>query len=463
MEALPAVLNAGATGTAARRGLSAIGLILGLAGCTQLQPPAGPPAVPALKLGLQAYTFRRYTFAQTLDKAAADGFAYIQAYPKQSLGGGLPGTFDYRMDAGTREKLLAMAREKGITVSSYGVVIGKSEDDWRAIFTFAKAMGFHDIASEPPQAEMALVDRLARESGVAVALHNHPTPNRYANLDTALAAIAAFGPELGICGDTGHWARSGYDPVENLRRAGPRLMDVHFKDLNERGVRTAHDVPWGTGVCDAAGQIAVLRQMHFPGVVYMEYEHDTPQLEREVAASAEYFRRAVRASLPDLQAGKVLPYGYSDDVADAWSVGRGMDSPRWPVPQALVLDRRPGTAADVDEAWTKEPYGDFALSLTYTRAVAAAKAILVVRCPDPEHWRDTGVPVPLPAGAVGKAQHLVVAADGGQIVAFMGGKQVFRVNRKKLGHGVPAKGLIGLSIRGGTVNFDAMRVDAVAD
>src|ERR1700691_5541752 len=59
-----------------------------LSGChtAPVTPPANQPAVP-LKLGLQTYTFRRYSFAETLDLARALGLRYVQAYPGQTLGG----------------------------------------------------------------------------------------------------------------------------------------------------------------------------------------------------------------------------------------------------------------------------------------------------------------------------------------------------------------------------------------
>ena len=154
-------------------------------------------------------------------------------------------------------------------------------------------MGLHDLAAEPPPELMPLVARLAKESGIAVALHNHPPPTRYpADPAVSLAAVQPYGAELGLCADTGHWVRSGFDPIATLRRAAGRIITVHFKDLNERGVTGAHDVPWGTGVSDAAGQLAELRRQGYGGIVYIEYEHFTsPTFESDLARSAEYFRR----------------------------------------------------------------------------------------------------------------------------------------------------------------------------
>jgi len=254
-------------------------------------PIAGAADNSRLLLGLQAWTFRRSTFAETLDMAQSLGIHYLQAFPGQTLGGGLSGVFNHDMDAATQATVLAWVKAKHIALVSYGVVNGKNEAEWRRIFAFARAMGLQSIASEPPQDILPLIDRLSREYDIKVAIHNHPPPTRYSDPATALAAVAPYGPNLGLCADTGHWVRSGFDPVECLRRAQGRILAVHFKDLNQRGIKSAYDVPWGTGVSNAAGQLAELRRQNYTGVIFIEYEHFTPAEYDEVARSVAFFQK----------------------------------------------------------------------------------------------------------------------------------------------------------------------------
>lgn len=302
-------------------------------GCDSTALTSAPPtaATPTFELGVQAWTFNRGTFAEAVDKISALGVKYVQAYPRQKIGGGIEGTLVPTMDEATRVKLLALLRSKGVTLTSFGVVRAANEEEWRQIFHFARALSLRDIACEPPKASLPevlpLLDRLSREYGVAVSLHNHPNPNNPPS--DVVAALKPFGPSLGFCGDTGHWARSGFDPVECLRVAEGRLISLHFKDLTEIA-RAAHDVPWGTGASNAAGQVAELKRQHFRGIVYVEYEYKTPQLDAEVARCVEFFRRAQQASLDDLVAGRVVPPGYTDQPADLTRPGQGRDSARWP-------------------------------------------------------------------------------------------------------------------------------------
>jgi len=252
------------------------------------------PADAAPELGLAAYTFIDRSFSKALDRAAAMRIKYIQANPKQKISSTNKALFRHDMDDATKAEVRALLKAKNITLTSYGNIIGKDEADWRAIFAFAKEMGLRDIVTEPKPEDLPLLDRLSRETGVAVAIHNHAPPNRYANPDTVLTLIKPYGPNIGFCADTGHWARSGYDPVAALKKAAGRIINLHFKDLNELGKKTAHDVPWGTGASNAAQQLAELRRQGFTGIAYMEYEHITPKLESETAASAAWFQKQIK-------------------------------------------------------------------------------------------------------------------------------------------------------------------------
>ena len=265
----------------------AVGLAVNFSGCqaTRVAAPAEP------RLGVQAWTFRHYSFNETVEKADALGIRYLQAYPGQRLGAELGPKFNHDMTAAQQAQALAQLKAHRVTLAGYGVVKPRDEAEWRRVFAFAVAMGLKEIVCEPPPEFLPLVDRLSRESGMMASIHNHPPPTPYADPATGLAAVAPYGPQFGLCGDTGHWVRAGFDPVAALRGAAGRLHSVHFKDLSVFGDKKAHDVPWGTGISNAAGQIAELRRQDFSGIVYVEYEYVTPDLEAKVARSVDFFRR----------------------------------------------------------------------------------------------------------------------------------------------------------------------------
>ena len=63
--------------------------------------------------------------------------------------------------------------------------------------------------------------------------------------------------------------------MEAVKALEGRLISFHLKDLNEAGVRDAHDVVWGTGVVDVKAILAeVVRQKVEKAVFSIEYEHN---------------------------------------------------------------------------------------------------------------------------------------------------------------------------------------------
>jgi sugar phosphate isomerase/epimerase len=66
---------------------------------------------------------------------------------------------------------------------------------------------------------------------------------------------------------------------------------MHFKDINQFGVRQAHDVPWGAGNCNVAGVMHTLKNLNFKGVFSIEYEYNWDNSLPEVRESIEYFYR----------------------------------------------------------------------------------------------------------------------------------------------------------------------------
>ena len=257
-----------------------------------------------LQLGIQSYTFNGQTYAQALDRAAGLGIRYMEIYPGQVLGGGLAGELSHDRDAATRGRVLEMAERKGITLVSYGVVTPHTEEEWNRVFEFAKALGLRNVSSEPPLELLPLVDRLSRHYGVTVALHNHPDPSLYANPATSQEACKPFGPHLGICADTGHFARSGHDPVRSLAQLQGRLLMCHFKDVDQTSL-AGKDVVWGSGVGKATGLIAELRRQDFDGVVLMEYESHGPDREEELQRCVDFFHRANQTPLAELEQGRL--------------------------------------------------------------------------------------------------------------------------------------------------------------
>ncbi len=78
-------------------------------------------------------------------------------------------------------------------------------------------------------------------------------------------------PRCGLCMDIGHTSRTGVDIVESIVEAGPRLLDMHTKDLADPMVKESQ-VPVGDGKLPIPRIFAQLIKMKYNGCVNLEYE-----------------------------------------------------------------------------------------------------------------------------------------------------------------------------------------------
>ena len=196
---------------------------------------AAKPASGAEKLGWQmaihAYTFRKFSIYECIDKTAALGLKHMSLSGSVNLGGTNTITTVNLSDKDAEAIKKAVAA-KGIKLVNIGVVkLPPNEAESRKVFEFAKKMGIDTLVPEPEPAALDLVEKLCKEYNIKVAIHNHPKPSPYWNPDTVLEAVKGRTPLMGACADTGHWLRSGLDPLECLKKLEGRVICLHFKDL----------------------------------------------------------------------------------------------------------------------------------------------------------------------------------------------------------------------------------------
>ncbi len=183
------------------------------------------------QLAVHAYTFRKFSIFECIDKTAALGLKYMSLSGSVNLDGTHTATTVQLSDEQAAAIQKAVAA-KGIKLVNIGVVkLPPEEAESRKVFEFAKKMGIDTLVAEPEPAALDTVEKLCKEYNIKVAIHDHPKPSHYWNPDTVLEAVKGRTPLMGACADTGHWLRSGLDPVECLKKLEGRVICLHFKDL----------------------------------------------------------------------------------------------------------------------------------------------------------------------------------------------------------------------------------------
>jgi L-ribulose-5-phosphate 3-epimerase len=282
-----------------------LAVVLSLASWTQAQEDSA-----ADKLGWQvavhSYTFKNFSIFDAIDKTAQVGAKYMSVSGGVNLeeNGKVKRVSTPDLTEQEYGAILARMKEKGIHPKFVNMGVVKptaDEAESRKLFEAAKRLNIDVLVAEPethgkmselPRV-MDVVEKLAKEYNIRVAIHNHPKPSFYWNPDTVLAAVKGRSPLLGSCADVGHWVRSGLNPVECLKKLEGRIVTLHFKDLvgekDKKGKETKHDVPWGTGKSDVKAMMVELKRQGFKGAFCIEYEYHWDNSVPEIAQCVKFF------------------------------------------------------------------------------------------------------------------------------------------------------------------------------
>ncbi len=256
--------------------------------------PIPQPALTAagFAISVQCWSFNRFTLFEAIKKAAAAGAGGVEVFPGQKLGGD-HGDLKFGPDL-PDDKIQAVLdhlKANNLVACNFGVTgISKNEDEARKVFELAKKMSLYGVTTESIEA-IDTLEKLAEEYDIKVCFHNHPKKPMYKmwDPDFVFNAVKDRHENVGFCADIGHWATSGLDPLEVIKKIAPRVHAFHMKD-RESIEKWSHDRPFGTGIIDNVAILDEVRKHGFAGNVSIEYEHNWETNLPEVAQCAGYLR-----------------------------------------------------------------------------------------------------------------------------------------------------------------------------
>jgi L-ribulose-5-phosphate 3-epimerase len=255
----------------------------------QSRSQASSPNKAAWETGVALYSFNRFSFVDALEKADQAGVDVVEGFFFHQLGKEFKNKSMADISEGDIAQMKELMEQKGIAMKSMYVGGAENEADWRRFFEMGRELGMEYLVGEPVKEDWDLVDRLAGEYKIKMAIHQHSkeSGSLYWHPDSVLAAVKNR-PNIGACGDVGHWARSGLDPVDCLKKLEGHLLGIHLKDLDQMGEK-AKDVMVGTGVIDFAAVVGELKRQNFDGTVHVECEHKMEDNLADVVQAVKYF------------------------------------------------------------------------------------------------------------------------------------------------------------------------------
>jgi len=246
------------------------------------------------RLGIEAYTFHKYTLFETIEKTAKLGLPYVGGLSFQKVSKDIPKNFTPNLSDDELQAIRLKMDEAGVRMLTYYYhTIPNDEAGCRAVFEFGRKMGIEVFMTEPAVEALPMIDRFCQEYGIKVGLHNHDrkASPHYWSPEAILRVCEGRSSYMGACADVGYWIRDGIDPVKGIEQLKDRLITLQLHDLDVAGPKGA-DVPWGSG----AGQTeALLRKMHElqvkPVMVGLEYSRDWLENEPPVQRCIEFFNQ----------------------------------------------------------------------------------------------------------------------------------------------------------------------------
>jgi type 1 glutamine amidotransferase/sugar phosphate isomerase/epimerase len=269
-----------------------------------LQAPTIPSAklTPAIRaqeqlgwrLGIEAYTFNKYTLFEAIEKTASLGLPYMGGLSFQKVSKEIDKNFDYNLTDDDLKQIRLKLDSAGVCLLTYYIQqIPGDETGCRKVFEFGRKIGIETFMSEPLPEAFDTIEKFCDDYDINVAIHNHDQKASpvYWNPEGILKVCRGRSKRIGACGDMGYWMRSGIDPIKALNILKERLITVQMHDLNEISPE-GHDVPWGTGAGRTKEFIEEIHRLGIrPTMFGLEYSYNWFESMPEIAQCIDFFNK----------------------------------------------------------------------------------------------------------------------------------------------------------------------------
>lgn len=266
---------------------------LGIAG-TALAPLAAKTAqLPlsvaagetALPVGIAGFTFAKFDLDASIAMMKRLDVHYFSIKDFH-----LPLNSDAAKIAAVMSKLEAAS----IKPYAVGVIYMKTRQAVDDAFAYAKRAGVSLMVGVPEYDLMDYAEQQVKAFDIRLAIHNHgPEDKLYPGPREVYDRIKNRDARMGLCLDIGHAERAGTQLEQAIREYGPRIFDMHIKDVTAAS-KDGKAVEIGRGVIDFPALVKALRKSKYSGICSIEFEKDMTDPLPGIAESIGFFRGVMR-------------------------------------------------------------------------------------------------------------------------------------------------------------------------
>jgi inosose dehydratase len=241
---------------------------------------------PALKLGVASYSLAKLPVEGVIEVLKQLEINAVSLYKTHAP-----------WETGTPEQCSAIVqqfKDAGITVTSTGMIdLPNDEATVRKSLDNVRGAGLSTFCGWVKNTDsLPLVDKLAREYDLKVAIHNHGPTEKLATGMDVWKAVQPYDQRVGLCLDVGHGFRAGEHAAETVRQCSSRLYEVHLRDTAATGggMKDPEPVVIGHGLVDFRSIIRALLEVKYGCQAEFEYEKKEENRVPGLAESAGYVR-----------------------------------------------------------------------------------------------------------------------------------------------------------------------------
>lgn len=241
---------------------------------------------PSVRLGIASYSLRHFPRPQAIAMLRSMRVSYVNIKSVHLPYAASPQDFADARAAFTAANLEIVG---GGTIT----FDADTDSSVNAYFAYARNAGMPLIVATCDPSVLPRVERHAIRYDIKVAIHNHgPEDQHYPSPYDVLKHVRSLDARMGLCIDVGHTVRAGTDVVAAVRDAGPRLLDLHLKDLADLK-DVASQCVVGEGAIPIVDVLRQLSAMRFAGYANLEYEIDAADPLAGMQRSLAYLRGAL--------------------------------------------------------------------------------------------------------------------------------------------------------------------------
>ena len=246
------------------------------------------------RLGIEAYTFHKYTLFEAIERTAQLGLPYMGGLSFQKVSKEIDKNFDDKLTDDELKQIRLKLDAAGVRLLTYYFhQIPGDQIGCRKVFEFGRKIGIETFMSEPLPEALDTIEKFCDDYDINVAIHNHDqkASPQYWNPEGIMKACRGRSKRIGACGDMGYWMRSGIDPIKALNTLKDHLITVQMHDLNELSPE-GHDVPWGTGAGKTKEFIEEIHRLGIrPTMFGLEYSYNWFESMPAISQSIDFFNK----------------------------------------------------------------------------------------------------------------------------------------------------------------------------